>query len=65
MRQPGQHAVPETDDLYPFSIQLGIDDKWTISNLRTGGTTGFKFDTYAAAEIVAKSYKENDLDGGA
>lgn len=64
MRQPGQFAVPEVDELYPLSIRKKINDKWVIDNLQTGGSGAFEFDTYVAAEIVAKSYKEAGIDGG-
>lgn len=51
------HAVPETDELYPLSINLRIDSKWYIDDHSTGGRGSFGFDTYKAAEIVAITQK--------
>ncbi|QYD70124.1 hypothetical protein KZJ38_07390 [Paraburkholderia edwinii] len=59
MRQPGQHAVPEHDHLYPLAVQLK-GDSWHVFDARTGGFGERGFSTYAEAETHAKELKAQD-----
>jgi hypothetical protein len=59
MRQPGQHAVPEQDTLYPLSIQLK-GEAWHVFDARTGGFGQQGFNTYFEAEAHAKELKAQD-----
>jgi len=48
-------AVPETDNLYPLSVQLK-GDAWHVFDARTGGWTG-PFESYWHAENRARELK--------
>lgn len=59
MRQPGQYAVPEHDNLYPLAVQLK-GDNWHVFDARTGGFSEHGFETYGEAEQHAVALKAND-----
>lgn len=56
MRQPGQYAVPEHDDLYPLSVQLK-GDQWHVFDAAHGGFGDVGYDTYKEAEVAARRIK--------
>lgn len=65
MRQQPASNVGETDDLYPLSIQKSAGpngEHWFIYDLRHGGKVSIPFDTYKAAEIVAREWYQLDAD---